>query len=106
MKHIVYLFFLYYSRFSAWRSHAKHLYKARYAHFHELIEHYIPVWQMLTKSVFFMLAEGAHDQLICVKPSKEQRELANVLLIGKTRIGKGLNITANLLRWPLPAVTN
>src|SRR5215210_1075441 len=106
MRQIVYLFFLYCSRFVTWLNRAEYLYKARYAHFHELREHYIATWQLLTKSVSLILAEGAHDQLICVKPSKEQRELANVLLIGKTRIGKGVNIIANLLRWPLPVVVN
>ena len=39
-------------------------------------------------------------------PTKMQRELGNIYINGKTRSGKGLNIGANLLRWPYPVVVN
>src|SRR5919205_797284 len=106
MKQIVYHFFLIASRFVAWLNRAEHLYKARYAYFHELAEHYVAKWHMLKKSISIMLAEGEHEQLICTKSSPEQKELKNFLLIEKPRIGKGLNPPKIFLGWFFPAVTN
>jgi hypothetical protein len=52
------------------------------------------------------LAVGKFDRVHCVRPRETQQELANVLLEGKTRIGKGLNIETNMLTWPYPLIAN
>jgi type IV secretion system protein VirD4 len=106
MKLFLYHCHLFLSRFFAWLNRVEHLYKARYAHFHELARHYVAIWNIFTEKAYVMLAEGLHNQLICVKPSKNQKELGNIFILGVTRRGKGLNITTNLLRWPFPVVTN
>src|SRR5512147_1162777 len=46
------------------------------------------------------------SRVFAVRPTKKQKELANLVLLGKTRVGKGLNITTNLLTWPFPVVVN
>src|SRR5919199_76472 len=99
MKLFLYHCHLFLSRFFAWLNRVEHLYKARYAHFHELAKHYVAKWKIFTEDAYVILAEGLHNQLICVKPSTDQRELGNIFVLGVTRRGKGLNITTNLLRW-------
>ena len=46
------------------------------------------------------------SRVFAVRPTKKQKELANLVVLGKTRVGKGLNITTNLLTWPFPVIVN
>jgi hypothetical protein len=83
-----------------------HIYTARYAKLHELDEISIHKSAIVKNIPVFMLAIGQFDQLLCVKPTNTQNELGNVIIYGKTRIGKGLNVETNLLRWAYPLIAN
>jgi type IV secretory pathway TraG/TraD family ATPase VirD4 len=61
---------------------------------------------MTQKMPAIFLAVGKFDRVLCVRPRETQKELAHILLEGKTRIGKGLNIVLNSLTWPFPYIAN
>jgi type IV secretion system protein VirD4 len=82
------------------------LYKARYAYICELAGISIDKAHITNKVTAIFLAFGHYQQVFCAKPTKNQKEIANILLIGKTRVGKGLNIETNLLTWPYPTIVN
>jgi type IV secretion system protein VirD4 len=82
------------------------LYKARYARLHELAKMSVDTAAIPKNITGIFLAFGHFEQVLCAKPTKTQKEIANILLIGKTRVGKGLNIETNLLTWPYPTIVN
>jgi type IV secretion system protein VirD4 len=52
---------------------------------------------------------GVHpltNHFALVRPTQTRRELGNVLIVGRTRGGKGLRITAQLLSWQHSAIVN
>ena len=84
----------------------KHLHTARFSFLHELVRLSLPKGYIAEKLGVLLIGIGQFSQVFCVKPTRTQKELGNMFIIGKTRSGKGLSIGANLLRWPFPAVTN
>ena len=82
------------------------LHTARFARLHEFMRICIAKL-MFAKASPLSSSALRHSTkcLRCVRPSK-QKELANLILLGKTRVGKGLNITTNLLTWPFPVIVN
>jgi type IV secretion system protein VirD4 len=58
------------------------------------------------KTPAILLASGKFDYVLAVRPRETQQELAHVLLEGKTRIGKGLNVETNCLTWPYSLIAN
>jgi len=98
------------SRFSEFLSKhfskQEHLHTARWALLHELDRLSIPVSNVSQKLTAFLICLGQFKQVFVVQPTPIQKELGNIFIIGKTRAGKGLNIGANLLRWPFPTVIN
>src|SRR5919198_3602311 len=106
MKYLLYHVRVWVSRISAALSSHKSLHTARFALLHELARIAVPQADMAKKLPAIFLASGKHDQVFCVRPTAMQQELGNVALIGKTRIGKGLNIETNLLTWPYATIVN
>jgi Type IV secretory system Conjugative DNA transfer len=98
------------SRFSEFLSKhfskQEHLHTARWALLHELDRLSIPTAYISQKMSAFLICLGQFKQVFVVQPTPIQKELGNIFIIGKTRAGKGLNIGANLLRWPYPVVVN
>jgi type IV secretion system protein VirD4 len=94
------------SRIRAFFSKTTHLHTARFAHLHELANSSIPRESITGKNTAILLALSDYDRLLSVKPTKTQRELGHVLLVGKHRSGKGLNIETNLLTWPHSVIIN
>jgi hypothetical protein len=105
MKNFFYHFHVWHSRITEFLSSQKHIYTARHAFLHELVSVSIPKSDIFKKMPGILLAVGKFDRFFCVLPKKTQNELANVLIIGKTRIGKGLAIITNELWWPWPLIT-
>jgi type IV secretory pathway TraG/TraD family ATPase VirD4 len=85
---------------------AGNLFTARFARLHEFLRLLISRAGALKTMPVILIGYGPFNRLFCVRPTKTQKELANVIIYGKTRIGKGLNITTNLLRWPFPVIVN
>jgi type IV secretory pathway TraG/TraD family ATPase VirD4 len=106
MKKLLYHVRVGLSRISAALSTHKSLHTARFAFLHELARIAVPTTAIAKKLPAIFLARGRHDQIFCVRPTATQQELGNVALIGKTRIGKGLNIETNLLTWPSSTIVN
>ena len=73
---------------------------------HELMSLSIHKSDIAKKMPAIFLAVGEFDRVLCVRPRATQKELANVFIEGKTRIGKGLNIVTNCLTWPYPFIAN
>src|SRR3954453_7211832 len=94
------------NRVAIFLSNKKHLHTARFAHLFELVAISIDKAKLSEKLPAIFLAIGQFQQVLGVFPTKTQKELANVLIIGKTRVGKGLNIETNLLTWQYPAIAN
>ena len=94
------------SRIRAFFSKTTHLHTARFAHLHELANSSIPRESITGKNTAILLAISDYDRLLSVKPTTTQRELGHVLLVGKHRSGKGLNIETNLLTWPHSVIIN
>jgi type IV secretory pathway TraG/TraD family ATPase VirD4 len=106
MEQVLYHIHLFFSRLAEFFSTQKYLFSARYAFLHELVSMSIPKVDITKKMPAILLASGKFDHVLAVRPRETQQELANVLLEGKTRIGKGLNIETNCLQWPYPFIAN
>jgi type IV secretory pathway TraG/TraD family ATPase VirD4 len=106
MKKVLYSIAIVFSWLFEFFSSHLHIYTARYAKLHEIVKILIHKSALLEKYPVFFLAIGQFDQLYCVLPTKRQKELGNVIIYGKSRIGKGLNFETNLLTWSFPAMIN
>jgi type IV secretory pathway TraG/TraD family ATPase VirD4 len=106
MKHFLYDMHVLFSRMAEYFSSHKYLHTARWAFLHELAKIAIPIDFLSKKLSGILLAVGKFDRILSVLPTKKQTELTNVIIIGDTRSGKGLNIGTNLLWWPWPLVMN
>ncbi len=106
MTNLLYIATIISSVFTSFFASERQLFTARFAKIHERFRLTIKHSAILNKSPLFLLGLGRFNRVFCVRPTTTQRELANVLLLGKTRIGKGLNIVTNLLRWSAPVVVN
>src|SRR3954471_10733113 len=106
MENLLYNFHILHSRLAEFFSSEKHMYTARLAHLYELVRMSIHKAEISKKITGIFLAVGKFNQVLSVLPRKAQKELANFLIIRKTRVGKGLNIETNLLTWPYPAIIN
>jgi type IV secretion system protein VirD4 len=93
-------------KLSARFSKEKDIFKARYARLWELAEISLDKLHITKKITGILLAFGQFNQVLCIFPTKDQKELGNMIVIAKTRSGKGLHIATNLLRWPYPTITN
>jgi type IV secretory pathway TraG/TraD family ATPase VirD4 len=87
---------------------ANKLFTARFARLHESMRLLVSREDVLNlkKIAVILIGLGPFNRLFAVRPTSTQKELANVLIYGKTRIGKGLNITTNLLTWQYPVIVN
>ena len=110
MENSLYQIRVYFSRFAEFLSEhfsaQKDLYSARWESLHKLARLSISRKYVAQKMTAFLICLGQFNQVFCVMPTQKQRELGNIYINGKTRSGKGLNIGANLLRWPYPVVVN
>jgi hypothetical protein len=91
---------------ASFASSAGRLHTARFARLYEFINLCISRADIMKSKPVILLGLGPFKRVFCVRPTKNQKELANVIIYGKTRIGKGLNIVTNLLRWPFPVIVN
>jgi type IV secretory pathway TraG/TraD family ATPase VirD4 len=82
------------------------LHTARFARLHELVRICIAKADVRKNMPAILIGLAPFNRVFCVRPTRKQKELANLVLLGKTRVGKGLNITTNLLTWPFPVIVN
>ncbi len=83
--------------------HDTRLHKARFARIDELS----PLLSHTPRSEGLLM--GKHkllQQFVCVRPTRNRREIGNMLIVGPTRSGKGLLATSQLLSWKHSAVVN
>src|SRR5215212_5683116 len=53
-----------------------------------------------------LLGVGAYNHILRVKSTKDRKELGNMLIVGRTRCGKGLLANSQLLTWPQSIIVN
>jgi type IV secretion system protein VirD4 len=106
LNSFLYTLAVFFDKLSARFSQEEKLFKSRYARLWELAKMSIHKADVSKRVLGIFLAFGLFNQVLCTKPTKVQKELGNILLIGKTRCGKGLNIETNLLTWPYPTIVN
>jgi type IV secretory pathway TraG/TraD family ATPase VirD4 len=82
------------------------LHTARWARLHEFMRLSVSKREALKNMPAIYIGFAPFNRLFVVRPTKTQKELASLILLGKTRVGKGLNITTNLLTWQFPVVVN
>jgi hypothetical protein len=68
------------------------LFTARFARLHEFLRLLISRVDALKNMPVILIGYAPFNRLFCVRPTKTQKELTNVIIYGKTRIGKGLNL--------------
>src|ERR1043166_3500871 len=102
MKRLLFHMYVFFSRWADMFSSEKHLHTARFAKLHELTR----IIADTCDGRHILIGEGSFNHVLAVKPTEKQDELGNILLDGKTRAGKGLNIESNLLTWRYPAIVN
>jgi len=95
------------SWYTAWRQRTNSLHTARFAYFHELATLFTDRLDgtqiLLAKKTF---CHGLLTRVVAVRPTKTQRELGHVLLVGKHRSGKGLTIETNLVTFLSSFIAN
>jgi type IV secretory pathway TraG/TraD family ATPase VirD4 len=106
LNSFLYTLAVFFDKLSTHFSKEKNIFTARYARLHEIAEITLHKLHISKKVTGILLAIGHYEQVLCVRPTREQKELGNMLVIAKTRSGKGLHIGTNLLRWPFPTITN
>src|SRR5918999_5986756 len=106
MKNFVYHLHIFFSRVAKFFSSEKHLHTARFASPHELKSLLSTLDEKAKNNLTaldkptLLLGESIHNHVLKVSPTKTQKELANLLLVGRTRSGKSLYIVSQLLKWP------
>src|SRR5947208_3036962 len=90
------------NRISAFLSFDNGLHRARFARMDELRMLLCPTPEVM--GLFMGMHQNRH--LVIVQPTKQRRELGNLLIVGPTRSGKGLLATSQLLLWPHSVVVN
>jgi type IV secretory pathway TraG/TraD family ATPase VirD4 len=106
LKRLLYTLAVFCDKLSARFSKEKDIFKARFARLWELAEISLDTVHITKKITGILLAFGQCNQVLCIFPTKDQKELGNMIVIAETRSGKGLHITTNLLCWPYPAIIN
>jgi type IV secretion system protein VirD4 len=106
LKRLLYTLAVFCDKLSARFSKEKDIFKARFARLWELAEISLDTVHITKKITGILLAFGQCNQVLCIFPAKDQKELGNMIVIAETRSGKGLHITTNLLCWPYPAIIN
>jgi type IV secretion system protein VirD4 len=86
-------------------SHDHHkLHAARFARLHELSHLLSPGLDDLKTSL--LLGIGHFNHFVCVRPTKTRSELGNLMVVARTRGGKGLLAVSQLLTWPHSVIVN
>jgi type IV secretion system protein VirD4 len=83
---------------------ANALHTARFARLHEIAPLYHHNFEDLQTAL--LLGRAACNQIACVRPSKKQRELSNILICARPRAGKSVHAIAQLLTWGHSVVVN
>jgi len=79
-----------------------HLYPSRLSHLHELK----PFLSEEVDDTSLLFGESIYNRVLKITPTDTQRELSHLMLIGRSRSGKGLCIETNLLTWPNSCIVN
>jgi hypothetical protein len=81
MKIVLYHLAVFFSRMAELFSSHKSLHTARWAFLHELAEIAIPKEFISKKMSGLFLAVGNFERILCVLPTKKQKELTNVIIL-------------------------
>ena len=102
LQNILYRLALFVDRLVALFSHEKHLYRDRFAHRHELK----PLLTDKLDGTHLLLGESIFNHVLAVSPTETEKDLANLLIIGRTGCGKSAHLISQLLTWPHSAIVN
>ena len=83
--------------------HDTRLHKARFARLDEIS----PLLSRTPGTDSFLM--GTHKLIkhfVCVRPTKQRREIGNLLVVAPTRAGKGLLATSQMLSWKYSVIVN
>jgi type IV secretion system protein VirD4 len=83
---------------------ANALHTARFARLHEtapLLHH-----NLEDLETALLLGRASCNQIACVRPTKKQRELSNILICARPRAGKSVHAISQLLTWGHSVVVN
>src|SRR3954470_10083584 len=80
----------------------KGLYHNRFAENYELE----PILGLDADGEYLLLGIGEYDHILRVESTEKRRELGNVLVVGRTRCGKGLLGKPQMLTWTRSAIAN
>jgi type IV secretion system protein VirD4 len=80
----------------------KGLYHNRFAENHELE----PILGLDLDGEYLLLGIGEYKHLLRVESTRERRELGNILVVGRTRCGKGLLGKPQMLTWMQSVIAN
>jgi hypothetical protein len=64
------------------------LFTARFARLHEFIRLLISRADALKNMPAILIGYGPFNRVFAVRPTKTQKELANIIIYGKTRVGR------------------
>ena len=105
LGHLAYMSVVSLSKIAALFSHsANALFVARFARLHEiapLLHH-----NLEDLETALLLGRASCNQIACVRPSKKQRELSNILICARPRAGKSVHAISQLLTWGNSVVVN
>lgn len=83
-------------------SHEQHLHNDRFASSDDLK----PIASTSLNETSLLLAEANYGHLLQVRPTLAHPELGNLLIVGRTRSGKGLHAVSQCLTWPHSMIVN
>jgi type IV secretion system protein VirD4 len=85
-------------------NHANALHTARFASLHEAAPLYH--YNLTDLKTSLLLGRASFGRIACVRPTRQRRELGNLLVCAPTRAGKSLHAISQLLTWPHSVVVN
>jgi type IV secretion system protein VirD4 len=100
---LVYALVLGITRLIAFLTHTSHLFTARFAKPHEVDPLQSDTWM---KETGLLLGVSHFNHVLSVRPTKEMRELGNILVVARSRGGKGILAVPQLESWPHSFVAN
>src|SRR4051794_40101021 len=80
----------------------KGLYHNRFAENHELE----PILGLDLDGEYLLLGIGEYKHLLRVESTRKRKELGNILVVGRTRCGKGLLGKPQMLKWTQSVIAN
>ncbi len=93
---------IFFNRIGAWLQEKNHLHTSRFAHNYELS----PLMSNTLSSSGLLVGIGAYNQFLRVSSTPLRPQLRNMLIVARTRGGKGLLAIPQILDWKYSIIVN